>query len=125
MLKHGGGRIVNLGSISGQRGGTGRAAYGSAKAGVMLLTKVMAVELAPMGILVNCISPGPTETDQVRDCHDQFTREAYYERLPLKRYAHPREIAAAVVYLVSADASFVNGHILNADGGFDAAGLKS
>lgn len=123
MVKQGGGRIVNLGSISGQRGGTGRAAYGAAKAGVILLTKVMALELAPMGILVNCMSPGPTETDQVRECHDQATREAYYERLPLRRYAHPREIAAAIVFLASLDATFVNGHVLNTDGGFDSAGL--
>ena len=123
MTRQGAGRIINLGSISGQRGGAGRAAYGAAKAGVILLTKVMALELAASGILVNCVSPGPTETDQVRECHDDATRQSYYDRLPLKRYAHPSEIAAAVVFLASSDSSFVNGHILNTDGGFDAAGL--
>src|SRR5262245_14393906 len=64
MLKQGGGRIVNVASISGQRGGQGRAAYGAAKAGVILLTKVMAVELSPLGISVNAVAPGPVDTDQ-------------------------------------------------------------
>jgi 3-oxoacyl-[acyl-carrier protein] reductase len=123
MARQGAGRVVNVGSISGERGGTGRAAYGASKAGVILLTKVMAVELAPLGISVNCVSPGPTETDQVRQCHDAATREAYHRLLSLKRYADPSEIAAAVVFLASDDASFVSGHILNVDGGFGAAGL--
>jgi NAD(P)-dependent dehydrogenase (short-subunit alcohol dehydrogenase family) len=123
MVERGGGRIVNVASISGQRGGTGRAAYGAAKAGVILLTRVMAVELAARGIAVNAISPGPTETDQVRQCHDAATRAAYYERLPIRRYADPAEIAKAALFLASDEASFVSGHILNVDGGFDAAGL--
>ena len=123
MVKQGGGRIVNVASISGERGGTGRAAYGAAKAGVILLTKVMAVELAAKGIGVNAISPGPTETDQVRECHDDATRAAYHSVLPIKRYAAPSEIANAALFLASEEASFVSGHILNVDGGFGAAGL--
>lgn len=123
MARQGAGRIVNVGSISGQRGGHGRAAYGASKAGVILLTKVLSVELAPFGISVNCLSPGPTETDQVRQWHSPETRQAYHRLLPLKRYAHPREIAAAALFLASEDASFVTGHILNVDGGFEAAGL--
>src|ERR1035438_3094391 len=81
MVKQGCGRIVNVASISGERGGTGRAAYGAAKAGVILLTKVMAAELAAKGIAVNAISPGPTETEQVRQGHDAATRAAYYRLL--------------------------------------------
>lgn len=123
MLQQGGGCIVNVASISGERGGTGRAAYGAAKAGVILLTKVMAVELASKGIRVNAISPGPTETEQVRECHDDATRAAYHSVLPIKRYAEPSEIANAVLFLASQEASFVHGHILNVDGGFGAAGL--
>ncbi|MDQ2901761.1 MAG: SDR family oxidoreductase, partial [Acidobacteriota bacterium] len=123
MLRQGSGKIINVGSISGQRGGTGRAAYGASKAGVILLTKVMAVELAQHGIGVNAISPGPTETEQVRQCHDQATRDAYHALLPVKRYAAPSEIAAAALFLASDDSSFVSGHILNVDGGFGAAGL--
>src|ERR1017187_3945540 len=123
MLRQGGGRIVNVASISGERGGTGRAAYGAAKAGVILLTKVMAAELAAKGIAVNAISPGPTETEQVRQVHDAATRAAYYRLLPMKRYAAPSEIANAALFLGSEEASFVSGHILNVDGGFGAAGL--
>src|SRR5262245_56286150 len=123
MLKHGGGRIVNIASISGQRGGQGRAAYGAAKAGVILLTKVMAAELAPLGIRVNAVSPGPVDTDQSRETHTPSTRRAYYDRIPARRYGDREEVAAAVVFLASREASFVNGHILNVDGGFNAAGL--
>lgn len=125
MAAQGSGAIVNVGSISGERGGTGRAAYGAAKAGVILLTKVMAVELASRGVRVNCISPGPTETEQVRQCHDPATREMYHRLLPIRRYAAPSEIAAAALFLASPDSSFVSGHILNVDGGFGAAGLMS
>jgi 3-oxoacyl-[acyl-carrier protein] reductase len=124
MLRQGSGRIVNVASISGERGGNGRAAYGAAKAGVILLTKVMAVELAAKGIAVNAISPGPTETDQVRQCHDPATRAGYHAVLTVKRYASPSEIASAALFLASSEASFVSGHILNVDGGFGAAGLS-
>jgi 3-oxoacyl-[acyl-carrier protein] reductase len=123
MVRQGSGAIVNVASISGERGGTGRAAYGAAKAGVILLTKVMAVELASLGVRVNAISPGPTETQQVRECHDEATRAAYHRLLPIERYADPKEIAAAALFLASPQASFVSGHILNVDGGFGAAGL--
>ena len=106
----------------GQRGGQGRAAYGAAKAGVILLTKVMAVELAPLIVRVNAVSPGPVDTDQSRQTHTPSTRRAYYDRIPARRYGERKEIAAAVLFLASRDSSFVNGHILNVDGGFDAAG---
>src|SRR5204863_3494502 len=118
MLERGGGRIVNVASISGQRGGQGRAAYGAAKAGVILLTKVMAVELAPLGVRVNAVSPGPVDTDQSRETHTASTRRAYFDRIPARRYGERAEIAAAVVFLASHEASFVNGHVLNVDGGF-------
>jgi NAD(P)-dependent dehydrogenase (short-subunit alcohol dehydrogenase family) len=123
MVEQGGGRIVNIASISGQRGGQGRAAYGAAKAGVILLTKVMAAELAPLGVRVNAVSPGPVDTDQSRETHTPSTRRAYYDRIPARRYGEREEIAAAVVFLASREASFINGHILNVDGGFNAAGL--
>lgn len=123
MAIQGGGRIVNIASISGERGGSGRAAYGAAKAGVILLTKVMAVELAGDNIFVNAISPGPTETEQVSECHGDATRAAYFALLPMKRYGSPSEIANAALFLASQEASFVNGHVLNVDGGFGAAGL--
>lgn len=123
MVAQGGGRIVNIASISGQRGGIGRAAYGAAKAGVILLTRVMAVELASRGVLVNAIAPGPVDTEQSRGTHTPATRRAYLDRLPTRRYGATDEIASGVLFLASPEASWVNGHVLNVDGGFDAAGL--
>jgi len=123
MIGQGGGRIVNVASISGQRGGQGRAAYGSAKAGVILLTKVMAVELSPLGVRVNAVAPGPVDTDQSRATHTPAPRRPYYERIPARRYGERKEIASAVLFLASAESSFVTGHVLNVDGGFHAAGL--
>lgn len=123
MVRQGGGRIINIASISGQRGGIGRGAYGAAKAGVIQLTRVMAVELAARGVRVNAISPGPVDTDQSRGTHTPATRRAYLDRIPQQRYGQGWEIAAAAVFLASDDASFVAGHVLNVDGGFNAAGL--
>lgn len=117
------GRIINIASLSGQRGGTGRAAYGASKAGVTMLTKVMAVELAPYGITVNEIAPGPVNTEMTAVTHDEATRQAYYNLIPMRRYAERDEIAAAAVFLASREADFINGHTLNVDGGFAAAGL--
>lgn len=123
MVKQGAGRIINIASISGQRGGVGRAAYGAAKAGVILLTRVMAVELASQGVLVNAIAPGPVDTEQSRGTHTPATRRSYLDRIPTRRYGTADEIAGGVLFLASPDASWVNGHVLNVDGGFDAAGL--
>jgi 3-oxoacyl-[acyl-carrier protein] reductase len=123
MVGQGGGRIINIASLSGQRGGTGRAAYGAAKAGVTALTKVLSVELAGYGIGVNEVAPGPVNTEMTAVTHDEATREAYCNLIPMRRYAERDEIAAAVAFLASDDAAYINGHTLNVDGGFRAAGL--
>ena len=123
MTAQGCGKIINIASLSGQRGGTGRAAYGASKAGVTMLTKVMAVEMAPYGITVNEIAPGPVNTEMTAVTHDEATRNAYHRLIPMGRYAERDEIAAAAVFLASSEADFVNGHTLNVDGGFAAAGL--
>ncbi|MGX7705101.1 SDR family NAD(P)-dependent oxidoreductase [Methylobacterium sp. Gmos1] len=123
MVRVGGGKIVNIASLSGQRGGNGRAAYGSAKAGLELLTKVMAVELARHNINVNNIAPGAIETEIAKAMHDRATRAAYAARIPMTRYGTPEEIADAAVFLCSDEARYVHGHTLNVDGGFREAGL--
>ena len=123
MVKTGGGKIINIASLSGQRGGNGRAAYGSAKAGLELLTKVMAVELAPYNINVNNIAPGAIETEMAKFAHDALTRAAYNYLIPMSRYGTPEEIADAAVFLCSDESRYVHGHTLNVDGGFRAAGL--
>jgi NAD(P)-dependent dehydrogenase (short-subunit alcohol dehydrogenase family) len=124
MLAHGGGAIVNIASVSGQRGNIGRSAYGASKGGVITLTQVMACELAPVGIRVNAIAPGPIETPLVKAMHDDVVRAGWLRTVPQRRYATPHEIAGAAVFLLDdSKSSFVTGHILNVDGGFAAAGL--
>jgi 3-oxoacyl-[acyl-carrier protein] reductase len=116
-----GGHIVNMASVSGQQGGTGRAAYGASKAAIINLTQTMAIELAPHRILVNAVAPGPTQVPRTAHAPDQ--REAFLARLAIKRYAQPEDVARAILFLVSADNDYVTGHILNVDGGFAAAGV--
>ena len=121
MAKAGRGSIVNISSISGQQGGTGRVAYGASKAGIISLTQTMAMELGPLGITVNAIAPGPTQVSRLS--HGPKQRNAFLSRMALKKYALPADIAAAAVFLVSDDASHITGHVLNVDGGFAAAGV--
>jgi NAD(P)-dependent dehydrogenase (short-subunit alcohol dehydrogenase family) len=123
MVAAGGGRIITIASVSGQRGGTGRAAYGASKGGVITLTRVMAVELARYNITVNAIAPGPVETPMVAALHTAADRAAWLGSVPAKRYGTPAEVAAAAVFLASEEASYITGHVLNVDGGFGAAGV--
>jgi NAD(P)-dependent dehydrogenase (short-subunit alcohol dehydrogenase family) len=123
MVEAGGGRIITIASVSGQRGGTGRAAYGASKGGVITLTRVMAVELARYNITVNAIAPGPVETPMVAALHTADDRAAWLGSVPAKRYGTPAEVAAVAVFLASEEASYITGHVLNVDGGFGAAGV--
>jgi NAD(P)-dependent dehydrogenase (short-subunit alcohol dehydrogenase family) len=123
MRAHGGGAIVNIASVSGQRGNLGRSAYGASKGGVITLTQVMACELAPQNIRVNAIAPGPVETPLVQAMQTDQMRSEWLSEVPQRRYASPDEIAGAALFLMDdSKASFVTGHILNVDGGFGAAG---
>jgi NAD(P)-dependent dehydrogenase (short-subunit alcohol dehydrogenase family) len=118
------GAIVNLASTAGQRGNAERSAYGPAKGAVIVLTQVMALELAADGIRVNAVSPGPVATPLVDAMHTEATRARWTALVPQQRYAEPREIAEAIAFLLDdAKSSFVTGHVLNVDGGLMAAGL--
>ena len=123
MLRSGGGSVVNIASISGLRASTLRVAYGTSKAALIHLTKQQAVELGDRGIRVNAIAPGPVETAMAAQVHSADIRTSYHDAIPLKRYGTTEEIAAAVAFLCSDAASFVNGQTLAVDGGFDAAGV--
>lgn len=123
MVSTGGGRIINIGSISGQRGNLGRAAYGASKGGLVIMSEVMAVELARHKILVNVIAPGPIETPLVEAMLSPAERATWTRHLPLGRYGTASEVAAAAVFLAGDDSSYVTGHVLAVDGGFLAGGV--
>ena len=123
MLKNEGGSIVNIASISGLRASSLRIAYGTSKAALMHLTKQQAAELGNKGIRVNAIAPGPVDTAMAKKVHTAEIRSDYHDVIPLNRYGLEEEIADAVWFLCSDSASYINGQIIAADGGFDATGI--
>jgi NAD(P)-dependent dehydrogenase (short-subunit alcohol dehydrogenase family) len=122
MVAQGGGRIIQIGSISGQRGNMGGIAYGASKAAVMHVCKVLAVELSGQGVMVNAIAPGPIETGI--SSHGPTRRRGYLDRIPTGGYGNVEAVANAALFLASEECQWVTGHILNVDGGFYAAGLS-
>jgi NAD(P)-dependent dehydrogenase (short-subunit alcohol dehydrogenase family) len=121
-----GGCIINIGSVIGQKGLPLRPAYGAAKAGVIYLTKQLAIEYAASGLRVNCICPGGTETPllieaaKAKGLEPEKALAAAGKAHPLGRLGRPEEIAHAAVYLASSLSGFVTGTILNVDGGVTA-----
>lgn len=123
MIASGGGSVVNITSISGFRASISRAAYGTSKAGLMHLTKQQAAELGEAGIRVNAVSPGPVDTAMAKRVHTPEIRADYHDAIPLNRYGLESEIADAIWFLCSDNASYITGQILAVDGGFDATGI--
>jgi 2-deoxy-D-gluconate 3-dehydrogenase len=114
-----GGRIINIASQAGVVGIEERSAYGSSKGGVVVLTKVLALELAHYGITVNAVAPTFVATELARNTlADPKWRERILSRIPLGRLAEVDEVAAATVYLASPAADIVTGHTLLLDGGW-------
>lgn len=120
MMRLRSGKIINISSVSGEKGGRGQANYAASKGAINAFTKAMAVELAPRKITVNAVAPGIIETDISKEIREQGNDEAL-SKILLKRYGQPEEIAYAVAFLASRYGNYINGEILHIDGGFKMA----
>ena len=123
LIPQGYGRIVHLASAWGQRGVSHRSAYAASKGGVIAFTKVAAVELAPHGITVNAICPGPIDTPLVEQHHSAAIRARVCDVTPIARYGTAAEVADAAAWLASPEAGYITGHELNVDGGWGGTGI--
>jgi 3-oxoacyl-[acyl-carrier protein] reductase len=117
------GRIVMLASISGSQVWSERAAYVASKGGVLGLAKACAADLAPYGVTVNSVSPGPIATPQTDTLHSPEIRATVRARTPMGRYGTPEEVADVIAFLCSDAARFVTGHDLRVDGGLTATAI--
>ena len=116
-----GGSVVNVSSDAGRVGSSGESVYAAAKGGVIALTKSLARELTRYKINVNCVCPGPTETQLLRANPENYV-EALLKAIPMRRFADPKDIAQAVAYFASEPASYVTGQIMSVSGGLTMAG---
>ncbi len=118
LLKHmmprkRGGRIVNIASLSGLKGLPGQANYSAAKAALIGATKALAQEVAPRGVTVNAVAPGFIETDMTKDLPEDELKKM----IPVGRFGKPEEVAAVVKFLVSPEAAYITGEVININGG--------
>ena len=111
------GKIINLSSVSGEKGGRGQTNYAASKGAINAFTKALAVELAPRGITVNAVAPGVIETEMSRAVRER-AGDAVTSRILLRRVGKPDDIAHAVWFLASRFADYITGEILHVDGGF-------
>jgi 3-oxoacyl-[acyl-carrier protein] reductase len=116
MMKERWGRIINISSVVGQAGNAGQANYVASKAGLIGLTKAMALEMASRNITCNAVAPGFIETDMTAVLSEDL-KKAMLERIPLKRLGAPEDIAAAVVFLAGDGASYITGTTIDVNGG--------
>jgi 3-oxoacyl-[acyl-carrier protein] reductase len=116
MMRERWGRIVNISSVVGEKGNPGQANYVASKAGLIGLTKSLAMEVGSRNITVNAVAPGFIATDMTHVLPDGL-KEKMIAETPLKRMGTPEDIASAVKFLVSEEASFITGHVLDVNGG--------
>jgi NAD(P)-dependent dehydrogenase (short-subunit alcohol dehydrogenase family) len=110
--------------VAGLRGSKGRSAYGASKGAVVVLTQVLANDLARYGIRVNAVAPGPVDTPMVKAMHTAADRTLWTRHIPMRRYGTPQEIAGVVEFLLDGIMSgYVTGEIVAVDGGFTGAGI--
>jgi 3-oxoacyl-[acyl-carrier protein] reductase len=120
MMRARAGRLINISSVVAQSGNAGQANYVAAKAGLIGLTKAIAIEIASRNITVNAVAPGFIETPMTEVLSDKV-KEELKTRIPLGRMGSPKEIAAAIVFLASDEAGYITGHVLNVNGGMHLA----
>ena len=120
MMKARAGRIINITSVVAQAGNAGQANYVAAKAGLIGLTKAIAIEIASRNITVNAVAPGFIETPMTDVLPDKV-KEELKARIPLGRMGTPHDVTAAIVFLASDEAAYITGHVLNVNGGMHLA----
>lgn len=116
MMRQRQGRIVNIASVIGLTGNAGQANYAASKAGIIALTKSVAKELGSRGVTCNAVAPGYIGTDMTADLPENV-RQEMLQRIPLRRFGEPQDIAGVVKFLLSAEASYITGQTLVVDGG--------